>query len=337
MSLIDRYIHEVGRHLPRNNRADIQAELRSTLVDALEDRAGAEPSEAEEAELLKEYGEPRVVAASYHPEGQYLIGPDLYPLFKLVAGITLAAVLGSQLLAWGIALLAGQGTFSPLQALEGLLTALPSALGTVVFVFFLLQRFEVRPDIVDQEWDPTGLPAIDEVEPVKRGELIFGIIMQIAILVLLTIFPQWIGFVVYPGGQFFSNPVIQQYVVLISVSILISLGLDIYLLWQGRWVFSTRIAKLGVNLLSITVLLLLIQGHSAWLAANGAGGLLDGLMSIPSSADASWQVIGMASFRLAFGVAAIVTVFDMLKQIYRMVRRFYQKGSLTIALPSKKS
>ncbi len=58
MSLIDRYVYEVGRHLPRNNRSDIQAELRSSLIDALEDRAGHEPTEDEIVELLKEFGPP---------------------------------------------------------------------------------------------------------------------------------------------------------------------------------------------------------------------------------------------------------------------------------------
>jgi hypothetical protein len=335
MSLIDRYIHEVGRHLPRKNRADIKAELRSTLVDALEDRAGAEPTEVEEAELLKEYGEPRVVAASYHPEGQYLIGPSLYPLFKMVTGIALAAVLGSQLLGWGVALLAGNEIIDPLQALLSMLSAIPSAFGSIVFVFFLLQRFEVRPDVDEKGWDPASLPKIDEVEQVKRGERIAGIIVQIAILALLTLFPQWIGFVVYPGGTFFSNPVIQQYVLLISVSILISLGLDIYLLWQGRWVLSTRIAKIAVNLLSITVLLLLIQGHSVWLVEHGAGGLLDALMSIPTSAEASWQVIGMASFRMAFGLAAIVSVFDTLKLMYRIARDYFMRDRSSLTIPLK--
>ena len=38
MELIDRYVQEVGRHLPRKNRSDIQAELQSTLVDTLEAR-----------------------------------------------------------------------------------------------------------------------------------------------------------------------------------------------------------------------------------------------------------------------------------------------------------
>jgi uncharacterized protein (UPF0216 family) len=42
MNLIDKYITEVGKHLPRKNRADIEAEIRSTLEDMLEERsAGA--------------------------------------------------------------------------------------------------------------------------------------------------------------------------------------------------------------------------------------------------------------------------------------------------------
>jgi len=44
MELIDRYVQEVGRHLPRKNRTDIQAELQSTLVDTLEARVEGEPS-----------------------------------------------------------------------------------------------------------------------------------------------------------------------------------------------------------------------------------------------------------------------------------------------------
>jgi len=35
MNLIDKYIAEVGKHLPRKQRADIEAEIRSTLEDML--------------------------------------------------------------------------------------------------------------------------------------------------------------------------------------------------------------------------------------------------------------------------------------------------------------
>ena len=55
MNLIDRYVTEVGKHLPRKNRVDIEAELRSTLEDMLEDRSkqtGRQADEALAAELL---------------------------------------------------------------------------------------------------------------------------------------------------------------------------------------------------------------------------------------------------------------------------------------------
>ena len=41
MNLIDKYIAEVGKYLPRKSRADIEAEIRSTLEDMLEERTQA--------------------------------------------------------------------------------------------------------------------------------------------------------------------------------------------------------------------------------------------------------------------------------------------------------
>lgn len=63
MELIERYVHEVGRRLPKKQRADVEAELRSLLMDALEARAGAAPaagapSEADQAAVLVEFGPP---------------------------------------------------------------------------------------------------------------------------------------------------------------------------------------------------------------------------------------------------------------------------------------
>src|SRR5512147_2725667 len=98
MNLIDKYIAEVGKHLPRKNRADIEAEIRSTLEDMLDERTqGKGPAdkgpvdEATVMELLKEYGSPREVAATYQIH-QYLIGPRLFPIFEMVLRIVFAVV-----------------------------------------------------------------------------------------------------------------------------------------------------------------------------------------------------------------------------------------------------
>ena len=71
MKLIDRYVREIGRRLPQKSRADIEKEIRSALEDMLEDRSKKEGRDVDDemtAAVLKEYGQPDKVAASYLPE-----------------------------------------------------------------------------------------------------------------------------------------------------------------------------------------------------------------------------------------------------------------------------
>ncbi len=328
MSLIERYIYEVGKHLPRKNRADIQEELRSALNDALEDQGGEQASQEETRELLKSFGPPKTVAASYYPEGQYLIGPVLYPLFRMVVGIALAAVVGAQLLALGVGVFLAGVPIDPLEAALGLVSSIPVALGWVVIVFAILERYGVRPETEDEPWDPEQLPQIREEEPVKRGERIVGIAIAMVILAVLVAFPDKIGFVSHPGGQFYANPVIAQYLGWISFSLLVSIGLDVYLLWQGQWTTTSRLLKLAANLLSIVVLALLVQGHQAWLVQHGAGSFLVTVEQFSENLEGGVQMIGMQAFRLAFVVALVVTTIDTAVMLFRLVMATLRKSSV---------
>ena len=336
MKLIDRYLQEIKKHLPRKKREDILAELRSSLVDALEDQAGPDPSEEEIAAFLQEFGSPREVSASYHPQGQYLIGPALYPLFRLVAWITLGAVTGAQVLAWTVALLIGEEPFAPLQALGGLISSIPGALGWVVVVFLILQWYDVQPELETEDWDPADLPPLRSVEQeVKRGEVIVGLVFSILILVLVSFFPEKIGFVATPGWTFYSNPVIIRYLGWIVASLLAGILLDIYLLWQGHWQTATRVLKIGINLFSIAVLALLFQGHNAWLVERGAAGFLSTLERFEALGPETWQLVGMHAFRLAFGVALVVTVIETLVLVYNLVKPHLQGDVAPGALPQQ--
>ena len=320
MSLLDRYIHEVGRFLPRKERADILTELKSSVVDTLEDRYGNEPDQAQTAEFLEELGNPRDVAASYHPQGQYLVGPTLYPLFRMVAGIVIAAVLGAQLLAWGIGIFVAGDPFSPLEMLASLVTSVPASLGWVLITFMILQYFDAKPALGEEPWDPNTLPEINPEQDLKRGELIAGLVFGTLILVLVTLFPQWIGFITTPGGKFYPNPVILDYLVLIQISLLANILLEIYLLWRGRWDTLTRFVKLGLEGFGVVILAVLIQGHSAWLAARSSGGFFEVLEAISTIMDGNWELVGMHAFRLGFTIALIVTVIEMIVSIYRLLK-----------------
>src|SRR5688572_16186169 len=80
MGLIDRYIAEVGRHLPEKDRSDIEAEIRSLIEDMLEERGRTVKTADEKvrAETLEQLGDPQLLAAKYSPPKRYLIGPEWY-------------------------------------------------------------------------------------------------------------------------------------------------------------------------------------------------------------------------------------------------------------------
>lgn len=326
MSLIDRYVYEVGRHLPGNKRADIQAELRSLLTDALEDRANGEPSETEVVALLKEYGPPKTVAASYAPERQFLIGPSLFPLFKMVAGIALAAVIGAQLLAWGVLAFIAEEPFLLGEALGGLVNSIPITLGWVVLTFAILQWFDVQPELDEADWDPQSLPHRVDTEPIKRGELIFEIAINIVLLAVFTFFADRIGvYTSLDGGSFFGNPVLAQYVGWIIAALILGIGLNVFLLWRNRWETGTRIAKFAGNIFGIVILSMLVQSHSVWLAERGAGGLFSSLLVFAENVTQGGEVFSVGVFRLSFLVALIVTIIETLGMLYRLIRASLRK------------
>src|SRR6185503_2332703 len=96
MSLIDRYIAEVGRHLPEKNREDIEAEIRSMLEDMIDEnrqQTGKPVNDELIAAALEQLGDPKLLAHKYTPAKHYLIGPDWYePYIE-----TLKRVLGTAL------------------------------------------------------------------------------------------------------------------------------------------------------------------------------------------------------------------------------------------------
>jgi hypothetical protein len=82
------------------------------------------------------------------------------------------------------------------------------------------------------------------------------------------------------------------------------------------------------------VLGLLLQGHNTWLASRGAGGMLEILESIPTQMDSAFELIGMQAYRLAFGVALIVTAIETIVALYRLVRSYLMERSSADSIPA---
>ena len=87
-AIIETYVSDVVRRLPRAKRADVAFELRSLLLEELEGRAAdaGRPADAVMAtDLLKAFGSPVDVADRYRPAGFTIIRPADAPRFAQVA------------------------------------------------------------------------------------------------------------------------------------------------------------------------------------------------------------------------------------------------------------
>lgn len=324
MDLIDRYVYEVGRHLPRKSRVDIQAELRSVLNDTLEARVEGEPEEEDVVALLKEFGQPEKVAASYRPESQYLIGPGLFPIFRTVVGIAFLVMVIVHLVLFAVLLFTNPDPLKALDVLSGFVGSALSVLGTIVVVFYVLQSFDLRLAKPSEEWNPHDLPIPDAKNEINRGGIIFDIALALVLLVALLVFPTRLGVVVTPGTPVLTDPVISSYIPWIVAALFIGLVVDIVLLWRRYWQIGTRVAKIAANLFTLAVIAVLISGHAAWLAQHTGSGFFGVMTSLPvgevSEAELT-LIITMYFVQFGLIIATIVTLVETVEIGYRLFRQ----------------
>lgn len=271
MNLLDRYITEVGKYLPYRTRADIEAEIRSTLEDMLDERTqGGEASEVVISELLKEYGEPRKVAASYGAM-QYLIGPRLYPTFELVIKIVLSVLGMVVLISFGFSAirtgLSGPDMSAALMKAAGqFVSSIFSAFGNIVLIFAILERTLPTSALKDKatSWDPADLANEPDPDQVKYTHTLLSISFSIIFLVILNNYSQAIGFGFLEQGDWvyisILSPTFFVYLPWLNTLIFLGVILNLWVLRQGVWSNATRAVNLILRLGAIILALVMLVG-----------------------------------------------------------------------------
>jgi hypothetical protein len=261
--MIDRYVHEVGEHLPRKMRSDIEMELRSLLLDSLDEQSNGEPTPKITAEVLREFGHPEEIAAQYHPV-EFLIGPKLFPTYKIVVTITLIVIGVIHLLGLGFILWQGSGAEFGDKVLSSIYSfgrAVIINAGIVTLIFALIERAAggslELPEKQTKTWDPYQLPPVKDPNRIDRGEMVVGIIFAIAFISWLNFFPNWFGsagFGEEGSGIFvlFTTEFLRL-IPLFTISLLLDVVLKTAVVAQGRWNPVTRWLELGVLLFGLYV------------------------------------------------------------------------------------
>jgi hypothetical protein len=316
MNLIDTYTTEVGRHLPLKNRSDIEAEIRSTLQDMLDERSqntGKVVDDEMTFDVLKEYGSPEKVASSYMPE-RYLIGPRLFPIFFTIAKIVLwvtglVALIGLGL-NLGEAALNIQGSLGLVwHAVVNFYGSALTSLASLVFIFAIIEwaayqsgkNLDLKSFPNLREWDPHSLVKIVPSNRVKQGETITDLVFTFLAILLFNFYPQAFSFSFSATGNWYigtgtwsPTPILSQaffhFVPILTIVWVLTIILDIILLSRGYWNTLTRLLVIGIKVCSIGIGIAMLNGPSLLALTN-------------------------ASFPTSMDPATVNTLLDILQQV----------------------
>ena len=323
MNLIDKYVAEVGKHLPLlKGRKDVEQELKSTLEDMLEDRAQATGRPRDEAltlALLKEYGSPQKIASSYNPH-PYLIGPRMFPLFLMVLKIVVAVVVTVLLVLAGFrAVTLTPSTVGELmqvigEGFGGALSAAVAAFGNVVLVFAILERYLPEKAIggfsEDEAWDPAALAAQPDPDEIKRGELIVELVFTFIGLAFLY------GFFRLP---LFTDE-FAQFIPWLSATLFAEIALNIYLLSNGMWNTLARVGKVLIEAASLAITFILFRTPGLTLFTN------ESLLSFVNFSEeiSGFVLLANYAFKVALIIVLIIQGIELAKALYGLLRINYR-------------
>lgn len=324
MNLIDRYVHQVGKRLPKKQRTDVETELRSLLLDMVEDRAQTKIDKADEeiiVNVLRDFGSPSQVADSYQPQKNYLIGPELFPIFKLV--VTVVVTVLSALALVGISVSAvnsGEFLTTFLKQLTGgffdYLQGIISVFANIVIVFAIIERIVPAADLAremeDEEgkWDPRSLPTPDNDTDVSRFGAIVGIVFGVIALTWFNVYPNQFGIFYFNEEQVSFLSILapnffETLLPWVNLSIIVGIGVDIFKLWRGKRTRLVRLLEIGKEMLSAFILYLFINNPPVFAISTELGGH-DGFVALAELLNS------MA--RIGFPILLMLTFIDIVKK-----------------------
>jgi len=333
---IDRYLYAVGQKLPRLQREDIKKELKSAILDALDERIAnqklqkGEDYEATEEDvfaILESFGPPDEVAAKYRPSNRYLIGPELYDLYCLLLCIVLGAVALGISIATTIDILYSPDPF--IQQLfklpMNLISASISTVGAVTIIFALIQRFGKEESIkgidLNKNWSPRSLePVPVAYDVIKMPDTIAAICITVVALIIFNWFPHIIAMYSVSQGilsvtPIFNLDVLAGYMKYMNIFWIGAVLLNIYKLKAGKWNTVLRLTEIVIDL-GVLIIVLMMTGNPAILNPSikdvVAGADMEFLMKLGG--------MGAVSFRIFIAVILLFTVFEAGKHIYYSIK-----------------
>jgi hypothetical protein len=320
-NLLNRYLQAVGFWLPRQQKDDILAELSEDLHQQMEDREeelGHSLGDAEIKAILKQRGQPLLVARSFLPQ-RSLISPVLYPIYIVVLKIVLLVTLGFWLVGSLIgAILSHTAAANPL---AGVANSLGSAwnvffiqFGIITLIFALIDRY-AAVSIGREDWDPGKLARVRPPQATKRRlHAAAGVVVGILGFVWLLSVPNYPFLLMGPAALMVKAAPIWSEVYL-SLLLLTVAGIveDVVILLRPdlRWVHS--LFRLGITAFSFWIGYRLLQTHTYVVALDAHAVQYISVINLMAQLAITGSMIGLA-------IALCVHVWQAVRELSQSVQ-----------------
>lgn len=187
--LTERYVGATLRSIPEKQRADIEAELRASIDDAVEAKvADGQDVASAEKEVLTGLGDPDRLAADYVGRPGYLIGPEIFFSYKRLVGVLLLTVVPVVAAVIAVIQIMSEADFG---SVVGQVIGTAISVGVhIVFwttlTFVVIERSGEKAK-AGTEWSLAHLPPVTAKGGVSLGEtigVVVGLVFGITALIL---------------------------------------------------------------------------------------------------------------------------------------------------------
>jgi hypothetical protein len=268
--MIKNYLYTIGKYLTPSQRDEVLQEIEANLYDYLEENFGKkEYTDGEIESALRAMGHPKSVAEAYQNTPRSIIGSAYIDTYWLVVKI---ALIGTAIGLTVGHLLKLTSAENGVQVFTRLFTdIISSGLGTfgmITLIFVLIQHYSPETSTTKEStWKLSELEKAPEShQKVSLFDLVFETFFICFGLVVINSAAPVFMFSLNGSKMtsLINMDVFAPYVVLITIALVASLLLNIYLLIRRQWQISTRIISIILDIFGVGILTKIALTPEIW-------------------------------------------------------------------------
>lgn len=329
---IDRYIYAVGEKIPKKQRKTCENDLRALIETAINEkitdrRKNNEDYQIKESdifEVLEAFGSPDEMAKRYHSNPSYLIGPELFDLYKLVLVIVGLCVGFGIIVGNFVSILSTQTEFEkiiirlPIQ----FLSATFNTIGSVTAIFALIQYFSKEPGKFFSKSTPWQAQFLKPIplphSRIRRRETIVALTFTTLAIILFNFFPDRIAiYSISDQGTItvpiFNATVLKQNMLFLNIFWAFQLFVYGYHIKTREWTLLSRCITIVISVGTLLVILKMASNPLILNSALETVNLPDYMLSVKD--------ITTMIFKGFLAIVVATTAYEVVRHTYYILKK----------------